>query len=668
MYYLGLSGGFSPQEKDLVPNLSDFFFHDSAACIIGNGVLLAATEEERFNRIKKTTKFPTSAIQACLNKAGIQPREIKGVGHYFRRDFVDQSLGEVYLEHAATPVRYSSDLIMGHLADHFGFDLSQDQLRGVSHHLSHAASCFTRSGMENALVLVMDGRGEEVSGTVYQASREGLEILATYDLAKSLGNFYAYATNLLGYRFGDEYKVMGLAPYGNPKTFRDTFKSLYSLGAQGDYELIYPPIGDHPVAGPFLASGFMPRRKGEKFTQQDADFAAGLQAMLEEIVMHVLTFWQKSTGNANLCFVGGVAQNSSLNGLMVRSGTFREIFIHPASHDAGAAEGAALETARMLGDACPVQPRLRTASFGASLGSTAEIEHKLRLWRTLVKFRRPADIVGATAELLASGAVVGWAQGSSEFGPRALGNRSIVADPRPAENKDKINAMVKKRESYRPFAPVVTAESATEYFSLAGTAANYDFMSFVVDVREEQRGILGAVTHVDGTARVQVIERASNPRFHQLVSCFGQLTGVPVLLNTSFNNNAEPIVQTVEDVLTCFLTTGIDYLVIDDFLVQREDDGAPSVDDLILRFRPVTRLAKTRRMKAGGGLESVYEIYLDYSTGDRAEISSGLFHLLDTIEEDRPLRWYAGPDGLTRQLRDELFEIWQRRFITLLPE
>ncbi len=667
-YYLGLSGGFSSPGEDLVHGLPEYFFHDAAACIIGDGSLLAAAEEERFNRIKKTTKFPINAIRACLTRAGIQPHEIKGVGHYFRRDLVDQSLGELYLDNAATPVRYSSDFIVNYIADYFGFDISQDRLYGIPHHASHAVSCFTRSGMESALVLVMDGRGEENSGTVYQASPKGIEMLAAYDLSKSLGNFYLSGCNLLGYRLGDEYKVMGLAPYGNPATFRDIFKNLYSLEAQGDYALIQPEIGDHVVAAPFFANGFTPRRKNEPFSQQHRDFAAALQAMLQEIVMHVLTHWQKVTGNTNLCFVGGVAQNSSLNGLILRSGLFREVFVHPASHDAGAAEGAALETARILGDTYSVQPRLKSASLGPSLGDASEIEHKLRLWRPLVKFHRPEDIVDATARLLASGAVVGWAHGSSEFGPRALGNRSIVADPRPAENKDRINAMVKKRESYRPFAPVVTAESAKEYFSLASTMANYDFMSFVVDVREEQRGVLGAVTHVDGTARVQIIERETNPRFHELVARFGQLTGIPVLLNTSFNNNAEPIVQTVEDALTCFLTTGIDYLVIDDFLVERDDDTVSSMENLILRFRLMTRLAKTRKVRAGGGFESACEIYSDYAMGDRAEISEDLFNLLDSVKDDHPLRSYSGAEGLTPQLRDELFQLWQRRFFTLLPE
>lgn len=305
------------------------------------------------------------------------------------------------------------------------------------------------------------------------------------------------------------------------------------------------------------------------------DLAAGLQHKLEEIVLHVLKYWADQTRLSAMCFTGGVAHNSSLNGTILRSGLFDEVFIHPASHDAGAAEGAAIAAAYKLGAAPFEQPRLRSASLGPSLGEPDEIERTLNSWKTMVDYEHLTDVVETAAELLTDGAVLGWAQGCSEFGPRALGNRSIIADARPRENRNKINAMVKKRESFRPFAPVVTPEDAATYFDFPKTRANYDFMSFVIDVREDRREELGAVTHVDGTARVQVIDPATNEQFYRLVRRFGDRTGTPVLLNTSFNNNAEPIVQTVQDVLTTFLTTDLDALVIGDFLVRRRKDDPP---------------------------------------------------------------------------------------------
>lgn len=669
MYTLGLSGGFSAPDTDLVPDLVDWFFHDAAACVVKDGVLIAAAEEERFNRIKRTNKFPAHAIEACLMKAGISPAHIGAVGYYFRQDFVDQALNELYVENPTVPIRYSNDIITEEFQRQFDLELPAERLITVPHHVSHAISCFTRSGMTSALVLVMDGRGEEESGTVFEASREGLRVLATYDIAKSLGALYEYAIQVLGYRFGDEYKVMGLAPYGDPCTYAHVFRDLYSLQDNGDYSLHPKSLGAHPLAASFLANGLLPRRKGEVFSQQHKDYAAGLQIMLEDIVMHVLRYWRRAAGLTNLCFVGGVAQNSSLNGAILRSGMFREMFVHPASHDAGAAEGAALEAAQAFEGRLPIQPRLRTANFGPAPGAVEEIGRKLDAWSPLIKYQRPNDIFDTAAHLLATGAVVGWVQGSSEFGPRALGNRSILADARPAENKARINAMVKKREGYRPFAPAVTAAAAATYFDLPDTKANYDFMSFVVRVREDRRKSLGAVTHVDGTARVQVVDPASSPGFHRLVERFGQVTGTPVVLNTSFNNNAEPIVQTVEDALTCFLTTEIDYLVIEDFLVERGTSDSISLDHLILGLRPVTRLSKRSRIAPSGARETVYQVYLDYSKGACVDVSPEAYSLLEEADGRTRLDAREGTvRSLSPEITAELHRLWQARLITFTAE
>ncbi|MGH7746608.1 MAG: carbamoyltransferase C-terminal domain-containing protein [Candidatus Dormibacteria bacterium] len=292
--------------------------------------------------------------------------------------------------------------------------------------------------------------------------------------------------------------------------------------------------------------------------------------------------------------------------------------------------------------------------------------NKLDAWSALIEVDRPVDIVNRAVELLAGGAVLGWAHGRSEFGPRALGNRSIVADARPKENQTRINAMVKKRESFRPFAPVVTPEAASKYFEIPDATANYDFMSFVVRVREERREELGAVTHVDGTARIQIIEPATNERFHRLVSRFGEFTGTPVLLNTSFNNNAEPIVQSVEDVLTCFLTTELDYVVIEDFLVRRQPNFLAALDHLVLRFRPVTKLTTRVGFRSSGERSVVHEIVLDYSTGPSSEVSPQLYALLEKVDGINPLIALGG--DLPETLREELFRLWADRFFTLTPE
>jgi predicted NodU family carbamoyl transferase len=660
MLVLGLSGHFSGEDADLAPNMESAFFddafHDAAACLVRNGELLAAVEEERFNRIKKTTKFPINAVRACLDAAGATPTTVAGVGYFFAEDMLDRSLDAIYASNPQIHCRSSREIVMSYLTEAAGLEIPEDRVLFIDHHVAHAMSSYVRSGMSEALIVVMDGRGEKHSTTIFRGKDGHLESLATYGLGKSLGGLYLANTRLLGYSLGDEYKVMGLAPYGNPKTYRSLFDSLYELTDDGDFTLRR-----------FNAVGFPPRRKGDEFTQAHMDFAAALQEALETIAMHVLCHWADRTGLTNLCFVGGVAHNSTLNGRILTSGKFREVFIHPVSHDAGAAEGAALAAALRLGASPFGQPRMLSASVGPALGTTAEIEKELAAWSDFVECVRPDDVVGTAARLLADGAVLGWAQGRSEYGPRALGNRSILADARPGSNKQRINAMVKKREAYRPFAPVVTAEAADVYFDLPATQANYEFMSYVVDVRKERRAELGAVTHVDGSARIQIVNPSSNKLFHDLVDRFGQLTGTPVLLNTSFNNNAEPIVQTTQDALACFLTTDLDFLVIDDFVVRRRVDALLSLDVLAPRLRPVTRLVQRVSHTAAGSRKVHCEIYLDHARGPSMEISSRAYELLKAADGERSLRAIAGSNAIRRELLHELYELWQKRIITFRP-
>jgi 7-O-carbamoyltransferase len=663
MLTLGLSGHFGADDIDLVPGLPGSYSHDSAACLVDDGVLVAAAEQERFNRIKHTTKFPTAAIQACLDIAGVRPEQVDGVGYYFGEVFSDRALNSWYAAIPTLPNRSARQVVKDKLREHFDWNLADDRFQFTPHHLSHARSSFTRSGMDEALVIVMDGRAEDDSGSIFHADGAKLEKLATYSVAQSLGLFYMSAINVVRYGFGEEYKVMGLAPYGDPARYRGVFDTMYTLLDNGQYELSKGTADLHFAASTFLAAGLPPRRAGEAMTRDHMDFAAGLQNMLETVSLHVVSHWAKETGLSKLCFVGGVAHNSSLNGAILRSGLFEEVFVHPASHDAGAAEGAAIDTALNLGSRPAKSARLRSASLGTSLGSEPEIAETLRAWGDLVEFERSDDIVSAAAALLAEGNVLGWAQGRSEFGPRALGNRSIIADARPAENRTRINAMVKKRESFRPFAPAVTPEDAATYFDLTGTTADHEFMSFVVHVRPDHRSTLGAVTHVDGSARIQIIDPGTNRRFYDLVRRFGEITGTPVVLNTSFNNDAEPIVETRSDVLTSFLTTELDALVIEDFLVRRRPDSVRAIDGLALRLRPVTRLRQEWNPANDTGVTR--EVYLNYTNGPRAEVSAAVFDLLRAADGTSDVATLAGP--LTDETRAELFALWQRRFFALVP-
>jgi predicted NodU family carbamoyl transferase len=661
MIVLGLSGFFSPEDRELAPIANPAFFHDSAACLIRDGELVAAVEEERFNRIKKTSKFPINAIRACLATGGVSPSQVDAVGYYFAEYSVESWLNDVYLSYPNVPLRTSRELIMGYLGGELGFRLPDNRLIYAQHHVSHAMSSFIRSGLQEALVIVMDGQGDAHSTTIFHGQDGRLNRLAAYGIEKSLGYYYANCIHLLGYGIGDEYKVMGLAPYGNPDTYRDAFEGMYELKENGDFDLRVNPKA-------FLASGFKPRRAGEGFTQEHMDFAAALQSVLERIAMHVITYWAEHTGLADLCFVGGVAHNSSLNGKILRSDKFRQVFVHPVSHDAGSAEGAGIVAAYRLGAPSYTQQRMRTASVGPGLGTSAEIEKELIGWSGLIEYEKPADIIKTAATLLSEGAVIGWAQGRSEYGPRALGNRSILADARPSGNKDRINAMVKKREAYRPFAPAVIFDAAMTYFNLPKTLADYEFMSFVVDVREERIAELGAVTHIDGTARVQIVDPVTNRRFYQLIRKFGEITGTPVVLNTSFNNNAEPIVQTVQDALSCYMTTELDFLVIENFLISRRPGSSHAFDSLALRLRPVTRLVKQIYATRSGDREILHKIFLEYADGPHAEVSAPLFALLEAADGKRTVKELindvkVSPD----EVMGELYSLWQQRFFILLP-
>jgi predicted NodU family carbamoyl transferase len=654
---LGLSGAFAGPQEDL--GLDEYLFHDAAACLVIDGRVVAAAEEERFNRIKKTTKFPVNAIAYCLAKAGVTPEQVDKISYYYDEEVIDEWLTELYLFNLHTPATLSREFIKRRLEEHFDWAVSDKMLTYVPHHRAHALSVLAHSGQQESLVAVMDGTGGANSSTIFLADGDVLKTLASYPTSKSLGIFYGYVTFLLGYKWGDEYKVMGLAPYGDRKNYRDLFDDLYTLKPDGDYDLDF-----NEVKTAYVRNGLTPRRAGEPITQQHKDIAAAAQEAVERIALHMLTYWREATGQTSLCFSGGVAHNSTLNGKILRCGLFDEIFIHPASHDASAAVGAALEGHRRLTG----EPRLINANWGPPVPADDKIEQELRTWAPAIRYRRCDDIVSETARLLADDAVIGWVQAGSEFGPRALGNRSILADARPAKNKDRINSIIKNREGFRPFAPVVPEEDAKTYFDLPPVQADYEFMSFVVPVLPEQRSELGAVTHVDGSARMQIVTEDSNEKFYRLVKAFGAITGTPVILNTSFNNDAEPIVETVHDAITTYLTTRLTHLIIGDYLITRTTEGKPSLGPLTAELRPSTRLAETTHRSPGNTPTHKRTVYFDHSTtyGEGKEISQEAFALLRQADGQSTLDSLAG-GTLPPELEPELYELWRRRFITLKP-
>jgi carbamoyltransferase len=561
-------------------------YHDTAACLVRDGDVIAAAEEERFTRIKhgkrpvpfSAYELPFHAIDYCLRAAEINLVQVDHVAYGFDPyQLLGTHTGDVTialpLEPSAHPTpeewesgwdplflsslvnapRHLSGGAPHHLQPRFQ-GVRHDgpyQWHFVDHHTAHAASAFYPSPFQEAAVLTIDGRGERATTTYSVGSGARLDRLGQVNFPHSLGLLYEEVTSYLGFlRSSDEYKVMALASYGRP-TLLDAFREIVRVGGEGDYT----------VASPRLLERFGPARaRGGPLEQRHYDIAHSLQVVLEETVLELCAWLQRETGAENLCLAGGVALNCVMNAGIRDRGPFRRIWVQPAANDAGTALGAALWV-----DACERGSRsyqMDHAFLGPEF-SDVEIESFLT-WSKL-PYRRLGDVPGTAADLLAQGRVLGWFQGRMEFGPRALGARSILASPIPEDMQARLNE-IKDREDFRPVAPVVLEEKAGEWFR---GAERSPFMLFVHDVRPEKAGQIPAVRHVDGTARIQTINRCQHPLYYDLVQAFGRRTGVPVLINTSFNTRGEPIVCTPRDAVECFWTSPLDALVIGPFLLEK---------------------------------------------------------------------------------------------------
>lgn len=564
-------------------------FHDSAACLVSDGRVVAAAEEERFTRVKhgkrpvpfSTWELPFHAVDYCLAEAGSVLSDVDHVAYSFdpfsllgghaSEDFVALPLtpeahrqtGEWENIYDPLFLAYIANA-QGQLVDGYPHHL-QKRFRGakesrkfewhfVKHHLAHAASAFHASPFDEAAVWTLDGRGEDATTSYSIGSGSELRLLSQVDYPHSLGLLYEAVTTHLGFlHSSDEFKVMALASFGEPRFLND-FRDIMTVKPCGKYE-----INDLCLDGRFGP----PRKKGEDFGKLHFDIARSLQMALEEAAVEMGTWLRRETRLENLCMAGGVALNCVMNSRVRDCCGFEEVWVQPAAGDAGTALGAALWV-----DARERRPSSRQWQMShAYLGpefSDEEIERFLK-WSKL-PYRRSDDIAADTASILAEEKIVGWFQGRMEFGPRALGARSILASPIRTEMQAKLNE-IKDREDFRPIAPVVLEEHAAEWFVGAGKPA--PFMLFVFDVRPDKAERLGAVRHIDNTARVQTVRREQNPRYYDLIGEFAKRTGVPVLVNTSFNTRGEPIVCTPRDAVECFWSSPLDALAIGSFLLEK---------------------------------------------------------------------------------------------------
>jgi carbamoyltransferase len=589
------------------------FYHDSAAALISDGTVAAAAQEERFTRKKHDAGFPTQAIEFCLGEAGIGIADVDIVVFYDKPFLKFERLLETYLTFAprgfksfktAIPVwlkekLFQKDLLRKRFK---GFDENfdwQNKLLFAEHHQSHAASAFFPSPFEDAVVLTMDGVGEWATTSVALGSGNRLDMVKEIHFPHSLGLLYSAFTYYTGFKVNSgEYKVMGLAPYGEPKYKDLILDNLMDVKEDGSFRLDQSYFDyctglrmtnakfDELFGGPA-------RTPEELLTQRHMDLAASVQAATEEVVLRLTRGLAKETGTKNLCLAGGVALNCVANGKVLRDGAFENVWVQPAAGDAGGALGAALAAHYLFKQ----QPRsvgsgdaMRGAYLGPAYGQ-AEIEERLQAVGAHFKSVDEATMIDGTARALEGGKAVGWFQGRMEFGPRALGGRSILGDPRSPSMQRTLNLRVKYRESFRPFAPSVLRERASDWFEID---TDSPYMLMVADVVESRRremtddekalfGIdklnvprseIPAVTHVDYSARIQTVHADTNPLYHALLSRFNELTGCPVLVNTSFNVRGEPIVCTPEDAFRCFMGSDIEILVVGNAILAKEDQNS----------------------------------------------------------------------------------------------
>ena len=546
---------------------------DSSACLIRDGKVVHAVAEERLSRVKHDGSFPLRAIESCLTAASVRPTDIdfvcfgwSAVHKAFLHDLSNFVSGKCPIDfvNVASTVRYFLSMTRQNggaklFEDHFGPTMARK--RFVDHHLAHAISAYAYSGFEDATVLVLDGRGAWEATSIWHGRSGKLEHVWTIPWPNSLGLFYAQFTNYLGFQpYSDEWKVMGLAPYGEPGINLQDFIAPNDNPYKVSHRLL---LGSNkaPVAG--IESRFGTRRVPEsEIEARHKNLAFAVQESCEAAMMTLARTAVGKTGCRNLCLAGGVALNSKANGKIAVSGLVDRIFVQPAASDDGVCLGAALAPYLENDGKLPLH-KMCHAYLGPAY-SDEQIEQTLHMYK--LRATRVANLSAAAAEMIANGKILGWFQGKMEFGPRALGARSILADPRDPEMNAKVNGAVKFRESWRPFAPSVLAEIAGQYVE---SATDSPFMVLTAQVRPEKRSVIPSVTHVDGSARPQIVERDVNPLYWQLIHEFGQRTGVPVVMNTSFNLRGEPIVCTPTDAVRTFFSSGMDALIMGNFLVEK---------------------------------------------------------------------------------------------------
>lgn len=553
------------------------YYHDSAACLIKNGKVLFAAEEERFTRIKHDNAFPENAVQRCLAEAGIPAQKLDSIAYYEKPLLKFERILETFVQ---TYPRSLKPFLKG-MPEWISYKIKVEQkirkflkYKGkiffIPHHLSHAAAAFLPSPFEEAAILTVDGVGEYQTTGLWIGKKNEITSLKSINFPHSLGLLYSTFTAFLGFRVNDdEYKVMGMAAYGKPR-YKDLIYKIIIVKDDGSFELNMKYFGFRESfqmwTREFESLFGMSRRPSETVKQRHKDIAASIQLVIEEIYFKILHYLYSLTQIKNLCVGGGVVLNALANGKIYKNTPFKKVYIFGPAGDGGASIGAALFANHSI-----LESKSRQTISGLSFGteySTHEIEAVLKMYKLKYKLIKEEDeLIETVARLLADNKIIGWFQGRMEFGPRALGNRSILANPTPSEMKYKVNR-IKRRELFRPFAGSVLQEYVHEYFEVPEKKHVSPFMNFCFQVKEEKKKDLAAITHADGTCRIQTVDK-TNGRYYKLIQRFKELTGIPCILNTSFNLKGEPIMENPKHAIKDFFSR-LDFLILGDFLMSKD--------------------------------------------------------------------------------------------------
>ena len=558
----------------------NYYFHDSSACIVKDGELIAAIEEERLNRDKHTRVFPQLAIDRCLKLDNLTYDDIdhiavsiKPTHNWFRKlSHGRRNLKSVknFFNHEVVNGFYKQKGFRKWYGHHWKSKKNGPKVNFIPHHYSHGPGSFFVSPYEEAAILSLDGSGEWATSWLGHGKGNNLTKLGESFFPHSLGSFYEAVTQFCGFRTTyDEGKTMGLAPFGNPEIFKSQVEKIVNVDKNGKIELDlsyfrFQNMSWQRCSPKFFEVFGSPRQKGEEIKKHHMDVAAAFQKVLENTVLEICDILYEKTKSDYLVLSGGVALNSVMNGRIVRESKFKDIYIMPAAGDNGTAIGAAYYLYNGI-----LSKKRNYIHSNPYLGTNYTNEEiKKALDRAKLKYEKPKDVCDIGANLLRSGKIIGWFQGAMEIGPRALGSRSILANPLLPNMKDKINAEVKFREAFRPFAPATIREAKNDFFDLY---VETPFMLNVCNVLKEKQSVIPAVTHIDGSARLQTVAKDLHPRYYEIIKKFGEKTGTPVVLNTSFNIQGEPLVESPQDAIRCFFSTGLDVLIIGDYILTKNN-------------------------------------------------------------------------------------------------